>query len=67
MTVTNRIVDFRTWLAEDEACKERIRRIQAAFPQPYERGRFRDPDTARLLRERGTPERLIGPVRETKR
>jgi hypothetical protein len=54
------VTDFREWLAQDAAAKERLARIQAAFPQPYERGRPRGRDEARLLRERGTPERLIG-------
>jgi hypothetical protein len=36
--------------------------MEAAFPRPYARGRGRNVDEARLLRERGTPERLIGPV-----
>ena len=30
---------------------------------PYRRERPRDPDEAELLRELGTPERLIGPTR----
>jgi hypothetical protein len=38
----------------------RLKRIRAAFGE-YRRQRPRDPEKAQLLRERGTPEDLIGP------
>lgn len=37
-----------------------VERVNAALP-PYRRMKPRDPHEARLLRERGTPEHLIGP------
>jgi hypothetical protein len=55
------------YAARREGCDERrrrIRRIEAAFVEPYRRERPRDAEEARLLRERGTPEHLIGPSRE---
>jgi len=36
---------------------------RARFHGPYRRERPRDPEKAKLLRERGTPEHLIGPER----
>jgi len=42
----------------------RAARIRRAFFEPYRRERVRDTEKARLLRERGTPEQLIGPERE---
>ena len=41
----------------------RTARIRAAFAGEYRRYRPRDADSAAILRELGTPERLIGPVR----
>lgn len=38
-----------------------VERVNACLPA-YERRRPRDANEAELLRERGTPERLIGPV-----
>jgi hypothetical protein len=52
------LADWRLARAETVA---RVRRATAGFPKPYRRERPRDPEEARLLRERGTPERLIGP------
>src|SRR5947209_4015560 len=45
--------------------RARLARIEGAFRDPYVRERPRDPEEACLLRERGTPEHLIGP--ESKR
>jgi hypothetical protein len=52
---------FTDWLKRRPAGRERVARIEAAFVEPYRRERPRDPEKARLLRERGTPEHLIGP------
>jgi len=57
-----RRIRFTDWLASDDEAKRRIERTRAAFG-PYRRERPRDPEKARLLRERGTPEHLIGPER----
>lgn len=59
-----RKMTLREWRAERDEGRARARRLAAGFPQPYVRERPRDPEEARLLRERGTPERLIGPTRE---
>jgi hypothetical protein len=59
-----RKMTLREWRAERDEGRARARRLAAGFPQPYRRERPRDPEEARLLRERGTPERLIGPERE---
>jgi hypothetical protein len=52
---------FTDWLAEHARARKRVARIESAFAEPYLRERPRDPEKARLLRERGTPEYLIGP------
>ena len=57
-----RKIRFTDWLAGREETKTRLERIRAAFGE-YRRERPRDPEKARLLRERGTPEHLIGPER----
>lgn len=57
-------IDFAMRRARRERVREDLRRLVAGLPKPYRRERPRDPDEARLLRERGTPERLIGPTRE---
>ena len=44
--------------------RKRAASIRRAFTKPYRRERQRDPEEARLLRERGTPEHLIGPERD---
>ncbi len=49
------------FLAEDRAARQRLRELVAGLPKPYRREGPRDPEEAGLLRERGTPERLIGP------
>jgi hypothetical protein len=49
------------WRADRAETAARVRRATAGFPKPYRRERPRDADEARLLRERGTPEHLIGP------
>lgn len=59
-----RRMTLQEWRAERAEGRARARRLAAGFPQPYVRERPRDPEEARLLRERGTPEHLIGPTRE---
>ena len=54
---------FVDWLSEDGCARDRVARVERGFAEPYRRERPRDRDEARLLRERGTPERLIGPER----
>lgn len=55
---------FAEWLRGREEGRRKAARIEAAFVEPYRRERPRDAEEARLLRERGTPERLIGPTRD---
>jgi hypothetical protein len=55
-----RLID---WLAGAEERRRRAARVRRAFVEPYRRERPRDPEKAKLLRERGTPEHLIGPER----
>jgi hypothetical protein len=52
---------FTEWLAEHARARERVERVERAFVERYRRDRPRDREKARLLRERGTPEHLIGP------
>ena len=52
---------FSEWLTEHAGARKRVERVERAFAEPYRRERPRDPEKARLLRERGTPEHLIGP------
>ena len=51
------------WLAGHEDARRQLEQIRTAFAEPYRRERPRDREKARLLRERGTPEHLIGPER----
>lgn len=57
-----RKVRFSDWLVKKGQARTRLERIRAALAE-YRRERPRDPEKARLLRERGTPEHLIGPER----
>jgi hypothetical protein len=52
---------FAQWQAEREGNAAWAKLVDEALP-PYERRRSRDPVEAKLLRERGTPEHLIGPT-----
>lgn len=52
---------WEAWLAEDNEARERTRRVLAGF-KPAPREKPRDPESARILREMGTPEDRIGPV-----
>jgi hypothetical protein len=61
MVKTKRFID---WLAEHARARQRVERIERAFEAPYRRERPRDPEKARLLRERATPEHLIGPEKK---
>jgi hypothetical protein len=56
-----RTIDFDDWLASAEAERARVRTVEAAFAEPYRRERPRDAEGSELLRQRGTPEHLIGP------
>ena len=47
-------------MAGRDQAKKRLEQIRSALG-PYRRTRPRDPEKASLLRERGTPEHLIGP------
>jgi hypothetical protein len=58
-----RRIDFAARRARRERVREELRRLVGGLPKPYRRERPREPEEARLLRERGTPERLIGPER----
>jgi hypothetical protein len=55
-----RRIRYSEWIAGRDAALKRLELIRAAFG-PHRRERPRDPEEARLLRERGTPEHLIGP------
>ncbi|HEY3017624.1 MAG TPA: hypothetical protein VGJ23_02220 [Gaiellaceae bacterium] len=52
---------FTDWLAEHARARKRVADVEHAFAEPYRRERPRDREKAGLLRERGTPEHLIGP------
>jgi hypothetical protein len=56
-------IRFVDWLAGREEARKQLSQIRAGFGE-YRRDRPRDPEKARLLRERGTPEHLIGPDRQ---
>jgi hypothetical protein len=56
-----RTIDFDEWLASAEVERARVRAVEAAFAEPYRRERPRDAEETALLRQRGTPEYLIGP------
>jgi len=58
-----RRIRFVDWLKSHEASRKRVEQVERGFAEPYRRERPRDPEKARLLRERGTPEHLIGPER----
>jgi hypothetical protein len=53
-------IRFVDWLAGRKDASKQLAQIRASFGD-YRRGRPRDPEKARLLRERGTPEHVIGP------
>ncbi len=59
--MTMRRITIEEWRSGRTVAQEWARRVRAGFPYPYTRERPRDADEALLLRERGTPERLIGP------
>ena len=56
-----RRIRFVDWLKGHEAARKRVELVERGFAEPYRRERPRDPEKARLLRERDTPEHLIGP------
>lgn len=60
--VSTRIRTHAQWLADRDANAAWMKLVDRALPE-YERRRPRDPKEAELLRQRGTPERLIGPSR----
>ncbi len=56
-----RRIRFIDWLKSHEAARKRVEQVERGFAEPYRRERPRDPEKARLPRESGTPEHLIGP------
>jgi hypothetical protein len=58
-----RKVRYSDHLLGRERAQEWLQQVRFAFG-PYRRERPRDPEKAQLLRERGTPEHLIGPEQE---
>src|SRR5207253_4569131 len=60
--VSTRIRTYAQWRADRETNAAWIGRVDRALPA-YERRRPRDAKEAELLRQRGTPERLMGPSR----
>jgi hypothetical protein len=60
--VNPRLRTYAQWRADRDANTAWIALVDRALP-PYERRRPRDAEEAELLRQRGTPERLIGPIR----
>ncbi len=57
-----RRIRFTDWLGGREDARRHLEQVRTAFGD-YRRERPRDREKARLLRERGTPEHLIGPER----
>jgi hypothetical protein len=57
-----RKIRFSDWLTGRDEARRRLEPIRRAFGA-YRRERPRDSEKARLLRERGTPDHLIGPER----
>ena len=57
-----RVRTYAQWRADRATNAAWITRVDQALP-PYERRRSRDAKEVELLRQRGTPERLIGPSR----
>lgn len=57
-TVYRTYEEYRVERPQNEGWAARVKSAML----PYERDRLRDGDEARLLRERGTPESLIGPT-----
>ncbi len=55
-------LSWQTWCDERAGALDRVRLVDAAFPGPYKRERPRDPNEAALLRKRGVPAELVGPV-----
>jgi hypothetical protein len=53
---------FTEWERGGDEARRKLEPIRAAFGD-YRRERPRDPAKARLLRQRGTPDHLIGPER----
>ncbi len=60
--MTRRRRTYEEWRAERQQARAWVVLVDRAFG-PYRRERPRDADEAELLRELGTPERLIGPAR----
>ena len=58
-----RKIRFMDWVVGADERRRRAAFVRSAFSEPYRRERPRDREKARLLRERGTPEHLIGPER----
>lgn len=58
------VISYRKWQADRSVARAWAEGVDRALP-PYERTRPRDADEARVLRSFGTPERLIGPTRDS--
>ena len=61
--VNTRVRTYAQWRADRLANAAWMELVERALPA-YERRRPRDAKEAELLRQRGTPERLIGPNRQ---
>jgi hypothetical protein len=55
------VIRFADWQRDAYTRRARAAAVRRAFAEPYRRTRPRDAEEARFLRERGTPEELIGP------
>jgi hypothetical protein len=60
--VNTRLRTYAKWRADRDANTAWMALVDRALPA-YERRRPRDAEEAELLRRRGTPEQLIGPIR----
>ena len=61
--MTGAVKSYESWKANRPRAEAWAAKVMRALPTTR-RERPRDPEEARLLREIGTPEYLIGPVRE---
>lgn len=64
VAVSSRRRTYDQWKSDSRIDAAWVARVNASLP-PYERRRPRDAHEAKLLRDRGTPEHLIGPTEGT--